>query len=473
MVGGVITVFARQLVLEDCDAATRAFYEEEYGIIQGGGLDQKQGGRPQSAIVVPPHNGFGKEEDSRQNCISLHPKAPKVNVIRLLENKGKMLRFVGKLEHAVGFDVERVFTITYFLDTDEILIFEPAVKNSGRTGGKFMERCRVRKPQAPDYYTERDLFLGARIVIYARRFVLVDADEFTVKYMEEHSHEFPYSDMSAINRKFSRADASQAATLFRQRDSLGRGALPANAFKECVVRGGLGLNDQEAHTLARSLAQNGLVDYERLLASQAGGGEAPPPPPQGEVTFERSQEQLRAMLYKRGPGGVRGLARAMAHVSRGTGQIDRTDLDTVLGFCGVAMTPDAVNSLFARYDQGQGVVDASAMVQGLRVPLSRAQERAVLAVFETLEDPTFKTGAVEMHEVIKRYQPGRHPRVVSGDMSESEAMRELEDGLEGLEGTVMAKDLVGFYCDVVAGYKLTDDQLTEMLRAMWGISGRR
>jgi len=276
VVGGVITVFGRQLVLNDCDSATRAFYEEEYGIVQGDAQGKASGGRPKSAIVVPPHNGFGKEEDSRQNCISLHPKAPKMNVIRLLENKGKMLRFVGKLEHAVGFDVERVFTITYFLDTDEILIFEPAVKNSGRTGGKFMERCRVRKPQSSEYYGEADLFLGARISIYSRRFVLVDADEFSIKYMEQHGHEYPYSDVSAIARKVQSQDLGEAAALFRKRDPMGTGSLPADTFKECVVRGGLGLNDQEAHTLARSLAKGGTVDYERMLAAQGGGGGRPP-----------------------------------------------------------------------------------------------------------------------------------------------------------------------------------------------------
>eukprot|EP00286_Rhodomonas_abbreviata_P008993 CAMPEP_0181342122 /NCGR_PEP_ID=MMETSP1101-20121128/30821_1 /TAXON_ID=46948 /ORGANISM="Rhodomonas abbreviata, Strain Caron Lab Isolate" /LENGTH=735 /DNA_ID=CAMNT_0023453537 /DNA_START=211 /DNA_END=2413 /DNA_ORIENTATION=+ len=210
-VGGVVTVFSRQLEINDCDEATAKWYREELGAewamrhkgrpstagsSRGGGS-----ARPRSAVLVPPHNGFGAEEDSRQNCLSLHPKPPRVNVIRLLENKGKVLRFVGKLEHAVGFDVERVFTITYFLDTDELSIFEPPVKNSGRTGGKFMERCKVRRPGSSDYYSEADLYLGARIGVYSRRFVLVDADEFTIKYMEANPEVFPASDMARVAAK--------------------------------------------------------------------------------------------------------------------------------------------------------------------------------------------------------------------------------------------------------------------------------
>lgn len=472
-VGGVVTVFGRQLHLDDCDEATRQYYQEEFGITFPSGGRQGNDSKHKAVIVVPPHNGFGKEEDSRQNCISLHPKAPKVNVIRLLENKGKMLRFVGKLEHAVGFDVERVFTITYFLDTDEVLIFEPPLKNSGRTGGKFMERCRVKKPSLSDYYTEADLFLGARIVIYARRFVLVDADEFTIKYMEANAHEFPFSDPAQVMAKLRRGDFGACADLLRSRDRNGRGCIPADAFKECLVRSSLGLNDQEAHTLARTLAEAGLVNYERLIASL--GTDAQPTAERVPVpaTFEASNAMLRSMLYKRGPSGVRGLHRAMHHVSRGTGSIDRADFDTVLGFCGVAMPQEHVSAIFAQYDQGEGVVEAGTLVSGLRAQLTRAQERAVLAVFDSLEDPTYKTGAVEVNEVLKRYKPARHARVMNGDMTEAEAMRELEDALEGLEGAVMAQDLLAFYSDVVSGYRLADEQLIELLRATWGLSGRR
>ena len=38
-----------------------------------------------------------------------------------------------------------MFTRTCVRGADEISIFEPPVKNSGRTGGKFMERCKVRE----------------------------------------------------------------------------------------------------------------------------------------------------------------------------------------------------------------------------------------------------------------------------------------------------------------------------------------
>ena len=42
---------------------------------------------------VPPYNGFGSLEDSLQNCLSLIPEPPRKNVMKMLENNLKVLRY--------------------------------------------------------------------------------------------------------------------------------------------------------------------------------------------------------------------------------------------------------------------------------------------------------------------------------------------------------------------------------------------
>ena len=171
--------------------------------------------------------------------------------------------------------------------------------------------------------------------------------------------------------------------------------------------------------------------------------------------------------------GLRGLERALKHVSRGSGAVDRADIDTVLGFCGVSLGDSDVNAIFSSLDRGQGTVQNEELVATLRPPLSRMQEQAVLEVFDALEDPTFKTGAVDLRDVVSRYRAGRHPRVVSGEISEGEALRELQDGLENVkQGAVMAQDMLDHYADVVAGYGLGDDAFISVLRATWGMGSR-
>lgn len=43
--------------------------------------------------VIPPYNGYGFLEDSLQNCFSLFPKPPRKDIIKMLENDHKVLRY--------------------------------------------------------------------------------------------------------------------------------------------------------------------------------------------------------------------------------------------------------------------------------------------------------------------------------------------------------------------------------------------
>lgn len=47
--------------------------------------------------MLPPYNGFGSLEDSKQSCLSLIPQPPKKDYIKMLENDGKILRYAAVL----------------------------------------------------------------------------------------------------------------------------------------------------------------------------------------------------------------------------------------------------------------------------------------------------------------------------------------------------------------------------------------
>lgn len=75
-----------------------------------------------------------------------------------------------------------------------IVIYEPPVRNSGIIGGKFLERTRISKPgSSPDkpvFYGPDDMYIGSVIQIFNHRFVICNADEYVLKYMEEHPQQF-------------------------------------------------------------------------------------------------------------------------------------------------------------------------------------------------------------------------------------------------------------------------------------------
>jgi EF-hand domain-containing protein 1 len=87
---------------------------------------------------------------------------------------------VARFAYALGFeplgsaDLERTFILSFFLATDEIVIYEPPVRNSGILGGKFFERSKAFKPGTRSSYGPSDFYVGACIPLVSRCTTLAD-----------------------------------------------------------------------------------------------------------------------------------------------------------------------------------------------------------------------------------------------------------------------------------------------------------
>lgn len=86
-----------------------------------------------------------------------------------------------------------------------ISIFEPPVRNSGIIGGKYLGRTKVIKPYSsvenPVYYSPSDFFIGAVIEVFGHRFVILDTDDYVLKYMESNAAQYsPEALLSVQNR---------------------------------------------------------------------------------------------------------------------------------------------------------------------------------------------------------------------------------------------------------------------------------
>jgi hypothetical protein len=84
------------------------------------------------ALIIPPYNGFGDEEDSLINCTRLIPKQPKKDYFKYIDNDKIILRFLGRLNTKVLEDVDRRFLISFFLADDSIQVYEMPNRNSGK-----------------------------------------------------------------------------------------------------------------------------------------------------------------------------------------------------------------------------------------------------------------------------------------------------------------------------------------------------
>lgn len=211
--GATVPIYGRKFLIYDCDNFTKAFYYHHFGQTEFNSLDVKEKLRELPKMEIPPYNHFGSLEDSLQSCLSLIPQPPKKDFIKMLENDHKVLRFEAVMDSVRPEDNGRRFIICYRLADDMMTIYEPPVRNSGIIGGKFLERTRVAKPSSapdqPTFYGPQDFYIGAVVDIFKHRFVIISADEYVLKYMEEHRSQFPEATIQTLRDHLGQARAQK------------------------------------------------------------------------------------------------------------------------------------------------------------------------------------------------------------------------------------------------------------------------
>lgn len=193
-IGMNLNVYARTLRIMDADNNTRAFYEQN---LEPLGLAEFI---PEAVVQVhqreiPPSTGFGSEEDSLRSCsgpLQAGPSKAK------RQGESKVLSFFAALLSGGLDDVDRRFVVTFYLLDETIKIQEPPVRNSGFGGGVFLSRRAVNNPQG-QIIDETQLYVGCKIQILKHSFLLLDADNSTLRWMEDRK--LPWSSFYDIMDK--------------------------------------------------------------------------------------------------------------------------------------------------------------------------------------------------------------------------------------------------------------------------------
>jgi len=174
-----------------------------------------------------------------------------------------ILRFNAKLVSTEPDDENREFIISFYCGDDSIQVYEVCDKNSGRIGGKFMERKKHKNPVTGGYYAEKDFLIGRTVFLGGFRFQMVSSDEYTEKYMEDNPDQFPESDLSLVVRKI-KASASKypdlqsyAVDLLRKLDKNDDGVISFREFTQGLRDLDIFVTDHEEHTLMRRFDHNG------------------------------------------------------------------------------------------------------------------------------------------------------------------------------------------------------------------------
>merc|ERR1712110_406897 len=347
--GAVISVWGRRFLICDCDDFTKEYYKDKYGVETMTPVATKSGTPAGAARMMPPYNGFGSEEDSLCSCKGLLPKPPKKDFIKFMEKDRRgldsnVLRFLARMDTKKPIDMDRRFIISYYLSDDTILVFEPPVRNSGIIGGKFLERSRVKKPnqerystELSQYYSAQDLFVGACVLINNFGFVLIDADEYALQYMEKNAGEFAKSNpMQVISRLAAKLGTNKedVRSFFAKTDPSGSGFIPYERFREMVLNCEPSLSDQEIMTLARQFSDrrdDAVLDSGKLISIM--------------------QEELR----KRNFEGFGTLVASFRHLDQaGSGTLDRETIRKEFGAQHVPLADDMLRAALSCAPTAEG-----------------------------------------------------------------------------------------------------------------------
>lgn len=197
-VGVTINVFGRSVYLYNCDGYTRSFYEERYGITLRPAIDVTDYFAGQSQKKVA-----SSVSDQQRTLAAMSPQAQQAALARRIgfQNVEKeQLRFRLMLARPKTHDdAHRRFTLTFYTDTNEGMVFENEVLNGGRNGGCIVRRQPLQKPTVPSvprnapgydpepvkqYYGLADVGVGKELMIAGMQMIVTDMDAHTKAYFE-------------------------------------------------------------------------------------------------------------------------------------------------------------------------------------------------------------------------------------------------------------------------------------------------
>mmetsp|Transcript_1562 Transcript_1562/g.1529 ORF Transcript_1562/g.1529 Transcript_1562/m.1529 type:complete len:280 (+) Transcript_1562:703-1542(+) len=178
--GDAIIAFGRSFKITGVDEFTQKYYKKNYNqhfpLTDASGASYGDHPPPVARAEPPPYNGFGDEEDTLGYVKKLLPEKPKKDFFKYVDNDKKTFRYTARFNTQIPEDVDRRFIICFFLADDTLSIFEPAQKNSGVVGGKFLERRKYKKKNG-EFITPSDFVIGGDVVINAHSFHILNADE--------------------------------------------------------------------------------------------------------------------------------------------------------------------------------------------------------------------------------------------------------------------------------------------------------
>ncbi|KPA80898.1 putative mitochondrial hypothetical protein [Leptomonas pyrrhocoris] len=268
-IGNVLSLYGRAVKIHDYNQFTKDYLAEKFGLTDY---------TPLPGCVPPPFMppSSTRREISEEEKLAQH--AEKREELRRHRFANSVVKFFARLDNGKPDDEVRRFVLTVYPADNTIAIFEPVIRNSGIVGGKFLQRQKVRRADGKNFQAD-DFYVGARVVLNAHPFVILNSDAHSLNYMEHNPEEFSHSDINKVVRKLQamlRSRTTGLAEAFRLADQDRQGGLDMAVFLSIMSRLKLDVTEQEILTVLRYFDKNNesYVSYEEVAGRILPEGDA-------------------------------------------------------------------------------------------------------------------------------------------------------------------------------------------------------
>ena len=182
---------------------------------------------------------------------------------------------------------------------------------------------------------------------------------------------------------------------------------------------------------------------------------------------------MRKKLKKRGPYDTKALGRTFRIMDDNkSGSLDKFEFKKALKEYGFVLTEFQLSVLYKHFDRdGSGSVDYDEFLRTVRGSLSERRLALVERAFAKMDKN--KNGTIELADLRGTYKAEGNPKVVSGEMTEDEALAGFLANFEGSknyadkrDGVITLDEWVDYYTDVSASCE-SDDYFEVMMTSAW------
>eukprot|EP01065_Artemidia_motanka_P039110 TRINITY_DN47955_c0_g1_i1.p2 TRINITY_DN47955_c0_g1~~TRINITY_DN47955_c0_g1_i1.p2 ORF type:complete len:385 (+),score=158.66 TRINITY_DN47955_c0_g1_i1:60-1157(+) len=212
----------------------------------------------------------------------------------------------------------------------------------------------------------------------------------------------------------------------------------------------------------------GYLIVQEFCAGIFGLKAAPQSSPECRDVLSTVKERI---LARGGKNGVRSLTRILRLMDdNGNRKLNSVELHEGLLHYGVELNDPELETIFQYFDRDKsGSVSITEFLVGMRGKMSAPRISIVKQAFVRLDKDDDRR--VTMDDLLKCYQTGGHPDVLSGEKSQEDVIREFAAGWDKNGDDVITEhEFLDYYKDLSAG--IDDDQYFElMIRNAWHIAG--